>query len=440
MPKGVPSQAAHPPAHVPTYLPVRQGLAYAGLAVPLAFVSLPLYVNLPYHYATTVGMPLAALGGVMLAVRALDAVIDPALGRAVDRLFQRGREAAWRAAASGAIALAAAFTALWWPPGGGAGVVLPWLAAALLLCTLAWSGVVLLHQGWGTRWGGGPALRAGVTGWREAGTLLGVLLASALPALWGWGAACGVLFAALALGLAGLRGLSMAGQPTASPAESAAWSALSSSPWRQPAFRWLAAVFMLNGIADAVPATLLPFFIADRLQAPSWQAGLLLAYFGAAVLGLPWWVRAGARWGLAPAWRLGMAAGVAVFALTSRLAAGDVAAFAVVCVASGLMLGADLALPGALLTGLIHRAGDGQQAEGRYLGWWACMAKLNLALAAGAVLPLLALAGYSAGTREPAGLQALAWAYGGLPCLFKLAAAVLLWRAEQRHPAWKERE
>lgn len=411
----------------------RQGLAYAGLAVPLAFVSLPLYVNLPYHYATAFGMPLAALGAVVLAVRALDAVVDPALGRMADRLFASGSHVAWRAVAIGAMLLAAAFAALWWPPQGSPATVLPWLAVALLLCTLAYSALSILHQGWGTRWGGGPALRARVTGWREAGTLSGVLLASALPALWGWGATSLVLAGLLALGLAGLRGLQVA---AALPARDEA----TASPWRQPAFRWLAAVFMLNGIADAVPATLLPFFIADRLQAPGWQAGLLLGYFGAAVVGLPLWVKAGARWGLAPAWRVGMLAGVAAFAAAPWLAAGDGAMFAIVCVASGLMLGADLALPGALLTGVIHQAGDGQRAEGLYLGWWACMAKLNLALAAGLALPLLAVAGYSPGQRDPVGLQALAWAYGGLPCLLKLAAASLLWRAEQLHPSWKERE
>jgi glycoside/pentoside/hexuronide:cation symporter, GPH family len=409
----------------------RQGLAYAGLAVPLAFVSLPLYVNLPYHYATAFGMPLAALGGVVLAVRALDAVVDPLLGRLADRLFQRGL--AWRGAALGSLVLAAAFAALWWPPRGGPGLVLAWLAATLLLCTLAYSGVGIVHQSWGTRWGGGPELRARVTGWREAGTLAGVLLASALPALAGWTVTSLVLAVLLVAGLLALRGLQVARDAAPRDAGSAA-------PWRQPAFRRLAAVFMLNGIADAIPATLLPFFIADRLQAPDQQAALLLAYFGAAVLGLPLWVRAGARFGLAPAWRAGMLAGVAAFAVTPWLGAGDIGAFALVCVASGLMLGADLALPGALLTGVIHAAGDGQRAEGRYLGWWACMTKLNLALAAGLALPLLALAGYGPGQRDGAGLQALAWAYGGLPCLLKLAAAALLWRAEGRHPAWKESE
>jgi glycoside/pentoside/hexuronide:cation symporter, GPH family len=54
------------------------------------------------------------------------------------------------------------------------------------------------------------------------------------------------------------------------------------------------------------------------------------------------------------------------------------------------------------------------------------VAKLNLALAAGLVLPLLALLSYVPGSGE--GLGALRLAYAAVPLLFKTLAAVLLWR------------
>ncbi len=412
----------------------RRGLAYATLSVPLAFVSLPLYVNLPFHYASVLGLPLPVLGAVMLAVRLFDAIADPALGRAADTLFRHGVATARRAAALGSIVLAVAFAALWRPPVAQASAVTAWLAVALLLCTIAYSGVSILHQSWGTRWGGGPELRAQVTGWREAGTLFGVLLASILPAWLGWNATSFALFCLLTAGLLGLSRL-----PASIGLGAHSCPRPSRSPWRHAAFRQLLVIFMLNGIASAVPATLLPFFIADRLQLPHWQAPLLLGYFGAAVLGLPMWVRAAARCGVAPAWRLGMAASVIAFAATPWLTAGDGTAFAVVCICSGLALGADLAMPGALLTGLIHQGGAGGRDEGSYLGWWSCATKLNLALAAGLALPLLSLAGYQSGSRSASALLALAWAYGGLPCLLKLLAAAALLRAERMNPSWKER-
>jgi glycoside/pentoside/hexuronide:cation symporter, GPH family len=99
-----------------------------------------------------------------------------------------------------------------------------------------------------------------------------------------------------------------------------------------------------------------------------------------------------------------------------------------VCVASGIALGADLAVPGALLAGVIQRAGHAQQLEGAYFGWWNFATKLNLALAAGVALPLLALFGYTPGARDEAALAALTLAYCALPCALKLLAALLLWR------------
>lgn len=419
-------------------LPWRTGLAYGALAAPLAFVSLPLYVTLPHHYATVAGAPLAALGGVLLAIRALDALVDPALGRWADHLFTGGPARAWRVAAAASAVLACAFAALWHPPVGDAPGVLAWLAGTLLLGTLAYSTASILHQAWGTRWGGSPGWRARVSAWREGATLAGVLLASALPAWLG----LDVTSAVLAIGLlAALLGLRRVQEPPARPAVAPTHRAAvlaGGSPWSDDGFRQLLAVFMLNGVASAIPATLLPFFVADRLQSPELQPALLLAYFGAAAVGLPLWVRAVARWGLAPSWRWGMLAAVLAFAATPWLGAGDGPAFFAVCLASGLALGADLALPGALLTGVIHRAGAGGQAEGRYLGWWTCATKLNLALAAGLALPLLAATGYRPGGTDAAGLQALAWAYGGLPIVLKLGAAALLWRAERRHPHWRD--
>jgi len=436
----MPSLPSATAAASPARLDARTGLAYGALAAPLAFVTLPLYVNLPHHYATTTGVSLAALGAVLLAARALDALLDPAIGRFADRLLQRGPQRAWRAAALGSAALALAYAALWAPPAGSAAQALAWLAAVLPVAMLAYSGVGILHQAWGTRWNGPPAWRARVSAWREGAALVGVLLAGALPAWLGLGATSGVLAGLLALGLLGLHRLR---EPVAAPQPAhrgpvPGTQAMGPSPWSQPAFRALLAVYMLNGIAGALPATLLPFFVADRLQTPALQPLLLVAYFGAAALALPLWVRRVARHGLAPTWRLGILLSVLAFAPAPWLGPGDGPAFLAICIASGLALGADLALPGALLTGVIHRSGAGLQGEGRYLGWWACATKLNLALAAGLALPLLAALGYQSGSRDPAALQALAWIYGGLPCLLKLGAAALLGWAQRQHPAWKE--
>ena len=117
------------------------------------------------------------------------------------------------------------------------------------------------------------------------------------------------------------------------------------------------------------------------------------------------------------------------------LGAGDAAAFAAVCIASGLAFGADLALAPSLLADVVGREGR-MHATGAYFGLWTLATKLNLAFAAGIALPLLAALGYEPGVRDPATLHALAWVYAGLPCTLKAAAlAALVWFDR----AWRRR-
>ena len=412
-------------------LPWRQGLAYGLLGLPLAFVALPLYVLLPNHYALEFGMPLATLGGVLLAARLFDAVSDPLLGRWADRLFERSPLAVLSTGAVSAVVLAVGLTALFFPKVHGQGALAAWALVCLLVTYLAYSQLGIAHQSWGARLGGDELQRSRIVAWREGAALVGVVLASVLPALLGLPVMLGVFAAALVLGwLAWLRAPRPA--PVAPLATSRAdlWR-----PWTRPAFRRLLAVFVLNGIASAVPATLVLFFIQDRLQAPPGQEPMFLAaYFLCAALSIPLWLRAVARWGLARTWLAGMLLAVAVFGWTAGLGMGDSMPFLAVCALSGVALGTDLALPGALLAGVVAAEGDSGRHEGAYFGWWNFATKLNLALAAGLALPLLDALGYTPGTRSAEGLQTLGLAYAVLPCALKLVAAAALYFLILRQP------
>jgi Na+/melibiose symporter-like transporter len=127
-----------------------------------------------------------------------------------------------------------------------------------------------------------------------------------------------------------------------------------------------------------------------------------------------------------------MAVAVAAFMFAFALRAGDNGAFVLICAASGVALGTDLALPSALLAGVIGAAGHRGRHEGAYFGWWNLASKLNLALAAGLALPALQLAGYAPGRRDEQALLALSLAYCLLPCALKLVAAATLQRFIRR--------
>ena len=407
-------------------LTLAQAWRYGLMGLPLAFVALPLYVLLPNHYAREFGVPLATLGALLLATRLADALIDPLLGRASDSLYRRSPSALLVWAAVACVLMGVGFALLFFPPlRSGNGLLI--LSAVLLMLTYAsFSAVTLSHQAWGALLGGDALKQSRLVAWREGLGLVGVLLASVVPVLWGLEAMVVLFWLALLLG-----GLAWRAAPR--PAADAITGTAAEAgqlwqPWQRAPFRRLLAVFMLNGIASAVPATLVLFFVQDRLQAPAKMEPLFLgSYFLSAALSMPLWLAVVRRFGLAPGWLAGMALAVAVFIWASLLGAGDAWWFIAICVLSGAALGADLVMPGAMLAGLIARAGDLGRTQGAYYGWWNFATKLNLALAAGLALPLLGFYGYAPGAREPQALQALTVAYCLLPCVLKLAAGALLY-------------
>jgi Na+/melibiose symporter-like transporter len=398
---------------------MRSALQYGLLGLPLAFVALPLYVSLPAYYAREFGVPLAQLGALLLFARFVDAALDPLIGRWADGWLRPRRIGPILAGA--ALVMFAAFAALFFPPGLRGTALLAWAGAMLVLGYVAYSVLSVSHQAWGARLGGNAVEQTRLVAGREGLALVGVLAASVLISEAGWGLTTTLLALLLMAGLAAL--LTSPLPQAALHAAPSRWSL----PWRTPGFRRLLAVYALNGIAAAIPATVLLFFVRDRLQQPEQEALFLVAYFAAAAASMPLWLRAVARLGQARAWLLGMGLAVLSFVWAAQLGAGDGAAFIAICLATGVAAGADLAIPGAMLTRVVQNAGLAGRAEGAFFGWWNAVTKLNLALAAGLALPLLDLLGYREGLHSAASLQALSGVYALLPCALKLIAMALLW-------------
>lgn len=398
-------------------LPTPRVLAYGLLGLPLAFGALPIYVHVPAFYAAISGMELPLLGGILLGARLFDAFIDPWLGWLADRVPRR------QMLACALLPFAVGFVALFNPPQVGAA---PWLLGSLVLTYFGFSAATVAYQAWGADIGGNSALRTRLTAAREGFGLLGVLSAAALPALLAADGAIGLarlgwmlppllLVAALTALLAVGDGMPLP-QPTA-PLAGSLRGVLADA-----AFRRLLLVFVANGIAAALPATLFLFYVADVLGAESASGPLLALYFVAGAASLPLWVRLAARWGRTRAWLLAMALAMLAFAGAALLGPGDTTAFGAICLGSGMALGADLALPAAVAADL----GERLERAGACFGIWNFIAKLNLALAAGLALPLLGWLGYVPGGST--GLPALIFAYALMPLAFKALAAALLWR------------
>ncbi|MCG6967335.1 MAG: MFS transporter [Chromatiaceae bacterium] len=406
-------------------LPAWPRLIYALPAVPLAFLGLPLYVYLPAHYAALPGIGLAAVGLVLLVARLLDLLTDPMVGVLVDRLRGRLRPQ-WLMSLGAGLMLGGA----WWlfQPGPQAGAF--YLLVTLSVTYLGWTLLAVPYYALGAdlgAWHGQTRIAA----WREGGMIIGTLAALVLPAVLGDPTA----LAASAYALLWLAPPALllvwwlrvpAAQRVAAPAASLA------AMWRytsRPA-RELLGIHLLNALAAGSAANLFLIYTRDVLGLDGSGSGvLLLLYFAAGLIALPFWVRYARRFGRVRAWRTAMLLAAVGFLPAVALGAGDQLAFAVVCILTGATLGADIALPAAIQGQIVvdesnHPAGP---RGGTLFGLWGMASKLALALSAGLSLPLLALLarpGSGFGVAEVA-----PWLYAGLPVLIKLIAVVALRRS-----------
>jgi glycoside/pentoside/hexuronide:cation symporter, GPH family len=412
----------------------KQLVGYGLLRMPLALIELPLFLFLPSLYAGTHGMSLTVLSLVLFATRFVDAFVDPLVGGLVAKKRNSWGYMRWIVCAAPVIGLG--FIVLLSPRPNSMSLVAS-LIAGSVLTFLAYSVISIAYQAWGADISRNDQEATKIVSVREMFGLVGVILASSLLRV---ETIQYLLMFFCALLLASCIGLRWVPKP-AKPIKTLAADPQSLAPsikdqhsgviaqltqlradqrfWR------LMSVFLINGIATAIPATLVLFFIEDVIGAKAKIPLYLLAYFLSGAIGMPAWVWACKRLGLEATWLLGMIFSVLAFAWTVGLGPGDQIQFLVVCIVTGLALGADLALPPAILAAVIKAAGKAQSAEASYFGVWSFAIKLNLALAAAISLPLVQWGGYQPGNRVDT--LALSMVYAALPCALKLLAGMLLW-------------
>ena len=397
--------------------------AYALFAALLSAAGLPIYIHAPKFFADEYGVSLAALGGVLFALRLIDVVQDPALGWLSERLRHRRGVAV----AVAAVVMAAAMWGLF--------AVMPPLAPLVwfgLMLTAVFSGFSFLTicfyaQGVAKAGTLGGQGHLALARWRETGALLGICLAAVAPTVLGvmlarpfTGFAAG--FAVLAVAAVwAMRGeWKSAGVPP-----SAGFGVVI----RDALARRLLLIAFLNAAPVAVSSTLFLFYVESALEAPGAEGPLLLVFFLSAALAAPVWGLLAERFGARRVLLAAMGLAILGFGGALFLGPGDVWLFALVCIASGAAMGADLTLLPAIFARHMAQIAP-SAAEG--FGLWSFTSKFTLAFAAITLLPALQRVGFeSGGAQNPTvAVDLLRLLYAGVPCVLKLAAIVVLWRTQ----------
>ncbi len=391
---------------------------YAVFAAMLASAGLPIYIHAPKFYVDEYGVSLAALGTVLFILRLFDFVQDPVLGWLSEFARRYRRGTVLLAALVMAVSMIGLFAIE--PP------VAPllWFALTLtgLFTAFSYLTICFYAQGVRTAENLGDKGHVRLASWRETGGLLGVCVAAVAPTV--LAAQSGSPFALFAAGFAGLAILGIA-------AMWREWRTVSGEP--SPGFRPVLAdgqarrlllIALVNATPVAVTSTLFLFFVESRLAAPGWEGPLLLLFFLSAALSAPLWSRAAQRFGAKRALLAGMGLAILSFGWAATLGAGDTVAFAIICLASGAALGADLTLLAAIFA---RRMAVVSPDAGQAFGLWSFVSKFTLAFAAVTLLPLLDAAGFQSGpTNSAEALMTLTILYALIPCALKLIAIALL--------------
>jgi len=395
-------------------------------------------IHLPTLYGVTLGLGLAATGYALLIARIFDTVTDPLIGWLSDRFGWKGnRRKPWIAA--GAVIAGIGLLQILSPPAVvDSGYLLVWS----LVLYAGWTMLAVPYMAWGAELSGGYDERTRITSWRETFALLGIVGAGAVTAVTaglGWTETeSTATIAWLAIGLGGVTvpwllwvvpDGDLAGQRKPAKRQHTL-TTVKALIANRPFLRLLSAWF-LNGLANGVPAALFFLYLEFGLGAAADQRPLfVLLYFIAAIAAIPLWLKLSRLYGKHRIWCWAMILACTAFVAVPVIPSGTLIAFAIVCLITGMALGADLALPPAIQADVVDYGAfrSGRARAGLQFALWGMSTKLALAAAVGLALPGVEALGFDPASPTQAGINSLVVIYALVPVVIKVLAITVVWR------------
>lgn len=404
--------------------------------------ALPVVLNVSHFYGGVLKLSLEIMGPIFIIARVIDAIQDPVIGLLSDRFTHRGPRGRLLFVGLMIPVLVGGFYMIFDPPDawfGNQGLIAGWLIAGLLLVHFGYSGVSISYHSHGAELTDDYNERTKVTVGREVFGLLGFAVAVVLPTILtdrslfgdtqGY-MVLGLLFVPIAI-VFSLPCLFWAGPSVHPPVSYGKRSAFMAffAPLKNRLFRRLLLVFVVNGAALGVAVGVMLFYVDHVLLGKKKDAGMiLLIYFFSGAASVPLWMMLSRRLGKATAWFVGMILTAVAMAGALFIGPGQLLAFKLLSIVTGIGLGADYGLPPSILADVINseEGGDTKGKTGTYFGLWALATKLATAIGAACSLPILPLLGFDP-RHGLYGTFALIFVYIMIPVTIKVVAGLLIW-------------
>ena len=396
-------------------------LKYSLIAFPLAFSGIPIYLHSPNFYATNVGINIEIIGLCLLFLRLIDAFFDPLIGRYSDLNFESRDKIVYL----GTLLLIVGFWMIFHPIQT---YVITWFCLSVFLCTFGFSLISINIQAFGSLWDVPQenVTKAIVT--REGMTLLGLLFASVAPSIlfYKYGNENFHILSIILIFIFLIaifyfykwRKQAVIKIPSRAVRKLSFKNILSD---RRVGYFFSS--YFFSSLAAAIPAILIIFYVRDYLRAESFLGLFLLIYFLSGAISMPIWRLLSNTVSITFAWFVSMILAILVFFWAYGLEPNNINGFAIICLFSGMSVGANLALPSAIIAEYISSKNHEEYASS-YYSISNFLSKLSLAIASGTILPLLGVMGYQPGFERVDNLFPLLYAL--VPCFIQLAAIFLL--------------
>lgn len=429
--------------------PVSRGklLLYAAPGMAPALINLPTAVILPTIYVETTAVTLAAIGVVNLLRWWFDAVSDPLVGYLSDRSLGRwGGRKAW--VIGGAILSAGSAFVLFQPQADDTVVD---YALGLLGLYLGFTCFTIAHQAWGSEVAVDYQDRSRIATWYSLFTIVGSLAIWIMPlALFPMTGSMEItpvvlvglawLIVVVLPGSAGLAAAFVPAGPQLAAQRTSLRELAGTLRANRPLWRYIVAV-AIWGLGQGMELSVVFIFLRDYMQLGEWFPLLMIAFFAAQTLSMPFWKWAMARYGKHRPWAVSWALGGIMAPLILLVEPGP-GAFAIVLPLTMLRAfvnGGSYIGPVALLGDIADYSllKTKTNNTGNLFAFKSLLEKANFGVGTGIAFPLLALFGYQVGGMNDA------WAHFGLfllyfiiPGVTAVVAAAVLWNFpldERRH-------
>ncbi len=421
--------------HATKTLPAWKILSYGTINLPLSFIGYPIVIFVAPFYASELGLPLGLLGTMLFLARMSDVITDPIIGVGSDHLRSRwGRRKPIIAA--GIVMMMLGVYKLFIPsPGVGVVYFLIWVSVVYVGFTM----ITLPHEAWGGELSPSYHERTRITGSRQLFGLIGLVLATVVPAVvmgrsgGSMGAALEILAWIVIVLLPVCGAWLLWFVPSATPKEVTEevpfMKGLRRMMKNGPFVRMLL-VLLLAVIGETFRITITVFYARDIIGIVN-LGSIYLYYFGIGLAAIPFWIWFGNRIGKHRALAISFTTLAGLSLLMLPLGKGDTVVFIILFAAKGFCFGSLQMLPSAMIADVVDvdSARSGKSPQGLYYATAGVALKLGMALGQGLSLNALNLVGFqAAGGSSQSALGWLSIFYCVPAALFFLIALPLVWR------------